>query len=202
MDARKVRGNRSRKQIKLAAASAANTSLLAWRDSVFARQFAFPRTVSSGVRPSTPFRSLALFAARDAATMYATFYTAPRAAQYLVREHGVERNTAALSMALAMPMATQFITAPFHIHAIDVCQNPRRTLNERLQVIRSQFSTVALARSFRILPAFGLGSFSNNQLREWFIRQHNEDLLLRQRITNFFTKRPTNLDYRGRVLRL
>ncbi|KAL7557293.1 hypothetical protein ACA910_016254 [Epithemia clementina (nom. ined.)] len=204
MDARKMREREDRKHIKVAAASVANISLLAWRDSVFARQFG---TKGSAVRPNLltppPFclRALSLFAARDSATMYSTFYLAPRASEYLQNEHDVDRNTAALSMALAIPTVTQFITAPMHIFAMDLCQNRKASLAHRLQVIRKEYSTVAMARGLRILPAFGIGSFTNNKLREWFIRQQNENLLLTRRITKFLTKRPETNDPRGRVLK-
>ena len=184
MDGRKVRGNDNRKQLKVAAASVANISLLAWRDSVFAREF----TASTGkAKPSTPFRTISLFAVRDAATMYSTFYVAPRVADYLHKEHGVERNVAALSTALAIPMVTQVLTAPIHIHAMDYYTNRNATMAERMAVFKKEMPTVSFARSLRILPAFGIGSFSNNKFREWFIRQENEELLLSRRLTRFIT---------------
>lgn len=186
MDAQKIQGNGKRKDIKVAAASAANISLLAWRDSVFARQFGAQASTPTSSRVSpTPMRTIGLFAARDATTMYATFYLAPRAAEYLRKEHGIEKNTAELSMALAIPMLAQVATAPMHIHAMDFYQNRNATLWERLHVIRHEFNTVSLARGLRILPVFGLGSFSNNKFRELFIRQKDENLLLRRRVTNY-----------------
>ena len=188
MDARRVHGDETRKQYKVAAASVANISLLAWRDSVFARELS---KQGSGPKPSTPLRTIGLFAARDAATMYSTFYLAPRAADYLTKEHGVERNTAALSMALAIPMVTQVITAPLHIYAMDYYGNRTATTAERMATLRKEMPTVSFARSLRILPAFGIGSFSNNKFREWFIRQEDEELLLSRRLTRFITRRTT-----------
>ncbi|KAL7578684.1 hypothetical protein ACA910_009822 [Epithemia clementina (nom. ined.)] len=189
MDAKKVRGDKNRKQYKVAAASAANIGLLAWRDSVFARVLS--KNTGAGPKPATPLRTIGLFAARDGATMYSTFYLAPRAADYLHKQHGVERNVAALSMALAIPMTTQVITAPLHIYAMDYYNNRTATTAERMAVLKKEFPTVSFARSLRILPAFGIGSFSNNKFREWFIRQTDEELLLARRLTRFITKRST-----------
>lgn len=178
LDINKIRDDEQRKQLKVAASAVANISLLAWRDSIFAREF------SGGTpKPSTPMRTIGLFAARDTATMYATFYAAPSAAEYLQKEHGVERNTAELSMALAIPVTAQIITAPLHIHAMDYYAKPDATTAQRWEAIRKEFGSVSFARGFRILPAFGIGSFSNNKFRELFIQQTNEDLLLRRRVT-------------------
>lgn len=180
LDCNRIRKDDDRKKAKVAASGVANISLLAWRDSVFAREFG-----GAKVPPSTPFRTIGLFATRDMATMYATFYTAPAVAVYLRREHGVERNTAELGCALGIPAFFQVITAPLHIHAMDYYNNrsPSVTWSDRWATIQKEFRTVSFARSVRILPAFGIGSFSNNKLRELFIRQENENLLLSRRVT-------------------
>jgi len=178
LDVNRVRGDEKRKQLKVAASAVANITLLAWRDSVFAREFS-----SSAPKHNTPMRTFGLFAARDTATMYATFYAAPKAADYLQKHHGVERNAAELSMALAIPVVAQVVTAPLHIHALDYYAKPDATSAQRWEAIRRELGTVSFARGFRILPAFGIGSFSNNKFRELFIQQTNEELLLRRRVT-------------------
>ena len=182
LDTASIRDDDERKTMKVSAASVANISLLAWRDSVFAREFS---TSSSSVPKSTPMRTLGLFAARDAATMYATFYAAPRAAEYLQDTYDVERNTAELSMALAIPVVAQFVTAPLHIHALHYYNVPQATFTERMATIRKEFNTIAFARGLRILPAFGIGSFSNNKFREAFIEQHDQEILLTRKVTRF-----------------
>lgn len=167
LDLREIEENDRRKQYKVAASSAANISLLAWRDSIFAREFS-----ANTPKHATPLRTLGLFATRDAATMAATFYAAPIAADYLQTEYDVGKTTAELSMALGIPMISQFLTAPLHVHAMDYYARPEVTSwSSRWATIRSEFGMVALARGFRILPAFGIGSFSNNRLREYFIQE-------------------------------
>jgi len=188
LDTYKVKDDKQRKTMKVSAASVANIGLLAWRDAIFARDAA----VATGVKkPSTPLRSLGLFAVRDGATMYSTFYVAPSMAEYFVKEHGVERNTAELSCALMIPMITQVLTAPIHIHAMDYFNKPEATTAQRIEAIKSEFNTVSFARGLRILPAFGIGSFSNNKFRELFIRQTDEDKLLQRRVTRFIETRLT-----------
>ncbi|KAL7568353.1 hypothetical protein ACA910_018483 [Epithemia clementina (nom. ined.)] len=175
---------KERQSIKVLAASAANIALLAWRDSVFARHFNSGRGAGTATSVGPPLRTLGLFAARDAATMYATFSLAPKAATQLHQEHGMERNMACLSMALLLPVTMQIVTAPLHIHAMDYYQRRQCMTTMTMssnhstatpwQVIRREFGTVAFARGLRILPAFGIGSFSNTKLREWFISNHND----------------------------
>lgn len=165
LDTARVTDEEDRKTRKVYAASAANISLLAWRDSIFARAYG-----NAKKHTSTPLRTIGLFAARDASTMYATFYAAPVAAVYLQENFGVEKNTAELGTALGIPAVSQFLTAPLHIHAMDYYNRRTATVMERLATIRAEFSTVAAARALRILPAFGIGSFSNNKFRETFIQ--------------------------------
>ncbi len=180
LDVKKIRDDEQRKKGKVIASSVANISLLAWRDSVFARVYGSETANAT----KTPFRTLSLFAARDACTMYATFYLAPRAAKHLQNERGWEKNTAELSMALGIPVVSQFATAPMHIHAMDYFNRPQSLpWTDRLAIIAHEFHTVAFARGLRILPAFGIGSFSNNKFRELFIRSHNENKLLNRKIT-------------------
>lgn len=186
LDRNRVTDDERRKALKVSAASAANISLLAWRDTVFARDFG-----GGQAKRSTPMRTIGLFAARDSLTMYATFYVAPVAAEYLIKNHGVERNTAELSMALGIPMIAQFVTAPLHIHAMDFYNKPTGTFATRMAVINKEMPTVCFARGLRILPAFGIGSFSNNKFRELFIRQTNEEKLLGRRVTRFLEKHVT-----------
>uniref|UniRef100_A0A6U2XS16 Mitochondrial fission process protein 1 n=2 Tax=Entomoneis paludosa TaxID=265537 RepID=A0A6U2XS16_9STRA len=197
LDVNKIKDDSQRKTLKVSAASVANISLLAWRDAIFARDAAAAGTV----KPKTPMRSIGLFAVRDGATMYSTFYVAPKAADFLVEEHGVERNTAELGCALAIPMVTQILTAPIHIHAMDYFNKPTATFAERIDAIKGEFNTVSFARGLRILPAFGIGSFSNNKFRELFIRQTDEEKLLQRRVTRFIETRLTrnNDEKRGRA---
>jgi hypothetical protein len=183
LDYYKVRDEKARKTWKVSMASAANVGLLAWRDSVFARAF------GGGKAPArTPARTIGLFAVRDTATMFATFYVAPKASHYLMIEHDVNKEVAEITTSLSIPVLSQFITAPIHIHAIDYFSRPDSTTAERIAQIKKEMGKVCFARGLRILPAFGIGSYSNNKFRELTIRQPNEDLLLTRKITRKITQ--------------
>jgi len=175
LDAYRVADDKQRKPIKVGLSSLANVSLLLWRDSIFARVY------SGQAKPSTPLRTLSLFAVRDTATMAATFYVAPQLAKYLVDEHGVNQEVARISSALAVPGITQIITAPIHIHALDFYARPNvSSASERWVRIVEEFRKIAFARTLRILPAFGLGSYSNNKFRELYIVDQPLHTLLRE----------------------
>ncbi|KAG7356928.1 hypothetical protein IV203_001616 [Nitzschia inconspicua] len=182
LDMNRIEDDNQRKNMKVAASAVANIGLLAWRDSVFAREFS-----ANTPKHKTPMRTIGLFAARDASTMYATFYAAPKAAVFLQEHYGVAQYPAEFSMALAIPVFTQILTAPLHIHAMDYYANPDASTADRFAAIRKEFPTVSFARGFRILPAFGIGSFSNNRFREYFIHHtwDPEPEPLQKRLTNF-----------------
>jgi hypothetical protein len=120
--------------------------------------------------------------------MAATFYFAPKATEYLVLEHDVNRHMAEIGCSLSIPVVSQFITAPIHIAALDKYNRPDANGAERMAQIKKEFGKVCFARGLRILPAFGIGSFSNNKFRELTIRQPNEELLLTRRITRRITQ--------------
>lgn len=140
------------KEMKIATTSATNVSLLAWRDSIFAK------TYSNSIRRPIPLRTLSLFAFRDTVTMTATFGGAPLASSYFG-----DSEVSKISSSLIVPTLGQWITAPAHIYALDYYNNPNSKY--RYSHIRKEYMKIAMARSLRILPAFGLGSYLNEKLR-------------------------------------
>lgn len=184
LDRCEVLEEKKRRDVKVGSASVANIGLLAWRDSIFAREF-----TGGNIKPkTTPPRTISMFAMRDCATMFATFYLAPKAGHYLIEEHGMNRHAAEISTAIAVPVLTQILTAPIHIHAMDYYSRPVVSTGERLETIKNEFGKVSFARGLRILPAFGIGSYVNNKFRELLIRQSNEDLLLSRKVTKIIEK--------------
>lgn len=185
LDFQKTRDESTRKFYKVGAASAANVSLLAWRDSIFARTFA--SSSSAGPAKSPPLRTVGLFATRDTVTMAATFWAAPKVCEYCVEKYHWDEEKLEIMCAFGIPVISQFLTAPIHIHAIDYYNRPTTSAgpstSQRLVRIKEEMGKVCFMRGLRILPAFGIGSYSNNKLREWFIRQDDEDLLLSRQLT-------------------
>ena len=179
LDYKQERDEKTRKFYKVGAASVANVGLLAWRDSVFAREFSGDKAKAP---KSTPMRTIGLFALRDSVTMAATFWAAPKGSKYLVEEHQWERNRADVFSALTIPVIAQFITAPVHIHALDFYNRPVATMAERIATINAEMGKVCFARGLRVLPAFGIGSFSNNKFREMTIKQMGGDMTVGEKI--------------------
>lgn len=176
------RNEETRKIYKVSCASAANIGLLAWRDSVFAREFA-----GVNVGPRIPLRSIGLFAVRDSATMAATFYVAPKVSKHLQEERGWNKTKADVTSALTLPMLAQFVTAPLHIHAVDYYAHRTAPISEQALRIKNEMFKVCFARGIRVLPAFGIGSFTNNMFREMTIKQLGGAPTLRERITRRIT---------------
>jgi hypothetical protein len=184
LDEYRVAKEEKRKQIKVSFAATANIALLSWRDSIFAREF----SGASGPAKATPPRMIAMFALRDFGTMAATFYAAPRAAEYLIKEHEVNKEVAELSMALLIPVISQYVTSPLHIHAMDFYNRPVATSSERIRKVVQEYNKISFARALRILPAFGIGSYSNNKFRETFIRQPDLSMYWTRRVTRIVTR--------------
>jgi hypothetical protein len=176
LDEYKVVREKERKTLKVGAAAATNVGLLMWRDAIFARKFSAPGQAPAKV----PLRTMALFGVRDTATMAATFYGAPKAAEYLIAEHQVNPDVAELGCALGVPVISQFITAPVHIHAMDYYSRPLATNAERIARMTADMGKTCFARGLRILPAFGIGSYSNNKFRETFIKQPDLETMQEQ----------------------
>ena len=159
LDYAKVVDESNRKTTKVAFSATANISLLAFRDSIFAKMYA---TTAQTMR--TPRSTISLFALRDSATMWATFYGAPRLSEYLIEKRNWNLHAAQFTAALGAPAVTQVVTAPIHILAIDMFNRP--DARDRMAKIGSEFGKVCFARTMRIIPAFGLGSYMNSRIRE------------------------------------
>jgi hypothetical protein len=184
LDEYRVAEEEKRKQIKVSCAATANIGLLAWRDMIFAREF----SGTKGPARKAPKTMIAMFALRDFGTMGATFYGAPKAAEYLMKEQGVNKDVAELSMALLIPVLSQYVTAPLHIHAMDIYARPVATAAERVRKVVEEYNKISLARALRILPAFGIGAYSNNKMKETFIRQPDLSMYWTRRVTRLVNR--------------
>lgn len=174
LDYKKVEDLETRKTVKVSLAATANISMLSWRDAAFAKRYASSTSSNNNNNSSikrVPMKSLGLFATRDFATMYATFYIAPKTALYLQERFGVAKISSELGCALSVPAAMQVVTAPLHILSFDLYQrqDSSTTYRSRLQKVKEEMPKTCFGRCFRILPAFGLGSFTNTRLREFLI---------------------------------
>ena len=152
---------------KFVATSTANLSLCLYKDSQFTKMFG---AASSGAR-TVPGPSYALFAVRDAITVFASFNVPALLAPALplsdeVQKH-VSRATAAQFLA---PAAMQFVSTPLHLLGLDLYNRPSAGASalrwrDRFHKVRVDWLSSSLARMCRIVPAFGLGGVVNSGVR-------------------------------------
>lgn len=111
-----------------------------------------------------PKSSYGLFALRDMLTIAACF-TFKNDAIHKLNKY-MPHNLADFVASLTLPMFIQTISTPLHILAIDLYQRPLATNKERLQHIQKLYTSVCSGRIIRVIPAFCLGGFVNDMLRE------------------------------------
>ncbi|KAF7195245.1 putative membrane protein [Pseudocercospora fuligena] len=152
---------------KFAATSAANLSLTMIKDSQFTKMFG---TVSN--RPVPPV-TYALFALRDAMTIFASFNLPPMIAPRLPMTEAAEKVMSRTSAAQFLaPAAIQLVSTPFHLYGLDLYnRNGGTPFSDRLNKVRIDWLKSSLARMCRIVPAFGFGGVLNNSLRLRFQKQ-------------------------------
>ncbi len=110
-----------------------------------------------------PMTSNMLFAVRDMSTIMTCFIWKKDVINYL--DKYMMHNKSEIIASILMPCAVQILSAPIHILAIDMYENPTRQLYERLKNIPLVYKPVLLGRMMRAFPAFGLGGFINDMLR-------------------------------------
>ena len=73
-----------------------------------------------------------------------------------------------LAASFAVPIAAQFLSTPLHIWAMDLPNRPTASPLARLAAVAASYSSVLTGRVMRILPAFGLGTYVNDVVKESF----------------------------------
>jgi len=147
---------------KFVATSATNISLSILKDRAFAKMFS---QVGSPARPF-PLLALALFGARDAMTVFASFNLPPIITPW-VENFGVPLSLARAAVQLTTPLAMQILSVPLHLYALDLYNRPAVVFSERASFVRREYLKTVFARWGRILPAFGIGGVINAELLDF-----------------------------------
>lgn len=164
---------------KFLATSAVNMSVCVYKDSQFARLFGKP---SAGPAAAIPKISLALFAARDSMTIFASFnlpsMLAPKLAELppSVKERFkgiVSTESRRLKTAQFLtPAAMQIVSTPIHLFGLDLYNRQGNvTTGQRLSRVTRDWGVSALARMGRIVPAFGVGGVVNTEVRQQLMQR-------------------------------
>jgi hypothetical protein len=116
-----------------------------------------------------PAASYALFAARDCLTVGGAFFVPAALRDALVNARVFEPSDASSAAAVAQlvsPPLMQVVCTPMHLLALDLVNRPDATksLAARLASLGNAMPSALLARSLRMLPAYGVGGLLNAAL--------------------------------------
>jgi hypothetical protein len=169
------RANATKEQrhaVKFFGVSSVNLALNVSKDRVFAKLF------GDGVARSVPMKSIGAFALRDSMTVFASFNVAPALAdalmcdaQVMAAAEAAGAGSASIRAAvqLVSPVAMQWLSAPLHLIGLNWYNVPTGAslAASRLAFVQKEYLLTAVARSCRILPAFGIAPLINAPLREY-----------------------------------
>lgn len=134
-----------------------NMTAICYKERVYANLYGTPST-------TFPRLSYALFAVRDTLTITSSFVLKHDVKTYLQARCCFSHTGADATASFLIPMAAQVVSTPLHILALDWHQRPMRTA--RWDIIKKQYASVCLGRILRVIPAFGVGGFVNDVLKE------------------------------------
>lgn len=143
------------------ATSAVNITAIAYKDKMYSKIF-------SQVIHAFPKKSLGLLAVRDMLTISSSFVFKKDAIKWM--EPYMPHNVADFMASMIVPITAQTISTPLHILAIDMYQNPNHSLEKRCKYIAENYRSVCIGRVIRVIPAFCIGGFINDMLRNQYSR--------------------------------
>jgi hypothetical protein len=136
--------------------SIVNILTIAYKDKEYSKMFNTKYNIF-------PKISYGLISVRDMITIYSCFIFKKDFMNYL--SNYMPKNTADFVSSITIPIAAQTISTPIHILAIDYFQRPEVKLVDRIKHIKSMYIPVCTGRIIRVLPAFCIGGFINDMLR-------------------------------------
>ena len=145
---------------KFAATTACNMGGSILKDAAFARLYGSAVAAVVLVPPT----SYALFAARDCLTIGGAFVVPDALAAGLTRATGASRETATTVSQLVSPPLMQVLCTPMHLLSLSLINEPGATAAVRFARLRASTPATLLARSLRMLPAYGVGGILNSTL--------------------------------------
>lgn len=152
--------------LKFALPSASNIGLCLIKDAQFAKLFG-PSGKAVG---KVPMASMALFAARDCMTIFASFNVPPLLGPVISERmsEGVKKYVSGQTTAQFLaPAMVQLASTPLHLLGLDLYNRPRASVGERWKQVSGNWGVSAAARICRIVPAFGVGGVVNMRVRGW-----------------------------------
>lgn len=148
----------------LLATSVVNILMIGYKDREFVKIVRNSLNGNNTIRTKFPIHSQILFCLRDSLTIFSNFIVKKNAINF--SDKFMSHNMSDLLMSILMPVSAQFISTPLHILGVDYFQNRDKTLRARIQSIPKMYSSICLGRIIRVIPAFGLGGFINDMIRQ------------------------------------
>lgn len=145
---------------KFGATTACNMGGSILKDAAFARLYGASLAAVVLVPPT----SYALFAARDCLTIGGAFVVPDALAAAVVKCTGLNQNAAGTLSQLVAPPLMQVICTPMHLLSLSLINDPGATVASRVARLRLATPAALLARSLRMLPAYGVGGILNATL--------------------------------------
>jgi hypothetical protein len=108
--------------------------------------------------------SRTLFYFRDLITISSNFIFKKDVIKKL--EKYTTHNKAELISSFLVPSFAQIFCTPIHIYSIDKYMNKECSFENRIKNIRNNFNNILLGRILRTIPAFCIGGFINDILKE------------------------------------
>jgi hypothetical protein len=136
-----------------------NIVAIAFKDRAYAKLYGTPSN-------TFPRASYALFAMRDCLTITSSFVLKNDFKTYLEEQCGLSRTNADVAASFIVPMTAQVFSSPLHIVALDLYQRPVVEAGARWHIVKKQFLSTCTGRVVRVIPAFGVGGFVNDLLKE------------------------------------
>ena len=110
-----------------------------------------------------PKKCYFLFGLRDLLTISSNFIFKEECIQKMNKY--IPNNLSDFIASLTLPIFAQIVSTPLHILAFDIYNNPNTLFIKRWNTINTNYKSVCFGRIIRVLPAFCLGGFINDMLR-------------------------------------
>lgn len=136
--------------------SLVNITAIAYKDKEYSKIF-------NNKLNKFPKMSYGLFAIRDMLTISSSFIFKKDLINLLNKY--MPLNTADFLASLTLPIVAQTISTPLHILAIDLYQRPEVNFKNRIDNITNMYKSICIGRVIRVIPAFCMGGFINDMLR-------------------------------------
>ncbi|PLB48462.1 hypothetical protein P170DRAFT_360554 [Aspergillus steynii IBT 23096] len=150
-----------------------NVPLGIYKDTVFSKLFGCAVVARGGSSvlsaiPRTPWLTYASFLLRDGVTIYTSFSLPHTVAAAMPDVPASYQHAASIASQMVVPAIGQILNTPIHLIGLEIYNRQGNTSPaSTLALLRRDLASATITRMCRIIPAFGLGILTNNEMRSW-----------------------------------